>query len=321
MPEAETLAQVIERLYGLPLEEFTAERDAAAKALRAAGDRDAATEVKRLRKPSRLAWALNQVRRQDSAAVDDLLAAGQRLQDAQRQLVEAGERGLLRDAAAEERELVGKVAELAERELAASGHPANATAQGKLFSTLHAAAADPEVRAELAAGRLLGEHQISDLGLVPGVPVAGDEPDGVNSSTAGGAARAGGVGRAGGAARAGGGARPGGGARAGGVGRTEDAAERKAREAADRKARAAAQREARQLTTKLERARDRRRTLAKEQKEAERGLADAEKAAERAAAAVKRAEVAAQRARAAADEAGGRVDELEAQLHALDPAT
>jgi hypothetical protein len=113
MADGETLSQVIDRLYGLPLEEFTPQRDAAAKQLRGAGDRDAAAEVKRLRKPSRLAWALNQVRRHDPEQVDELLAAGERLQEAQRQLVEAGERGLLRDAAADERQLVGQIAELA----------------------------------------------------------------------------------------------------------------------------------------------------------------------------------------------------------------
>src|SRR4051794_27168614 len=224
MADVETFSEVIDRLYGLPLEEFTPARDAAAKELRAAGERDAAAEVKRLRKPSRLAWALNQVRRHDPEPVDKLIAAGERLQEAQRQLVEAGERGLLRDAAAEERELVGRIADLAERELATSGHPANATAQGKLFSTLHAAAADPEVRDALAAGRLLGEHQLSDLGLVPGSPAPSEAP------------------RAGGRAR---------GERAGKTetrtrGSTEhdgrESAEHKERAAAERKARAAAER-------------------------------------------------------------------------------
>jgi hypothetical protein len=285
MAEGETLAELVDRLYGLPLGEFTAERDAAAKALRAAGDRDTAAEVKRLRKPSRLAWALNQVRRHDPEPVDELIAAGERLQDAQRQLVEAGERGLLRDAAAEERELVGKIAELAERELATSGHPPNPTAQAKLFSTLHACAADSEVRDALAAGRLLGEHQISDLGLVPG-----------------GAARSGGQASRADDAAAG----------AGGAARGHAADERKAR--------AAAEREARQLTTKLKRARERSRALARQQKEAERALSDAETAAARAAAAVQRAETSAERARGAAQDAAERVSELEAKLQALQPA-
>jgi hypothetical protein len=299
MADVETFSEVIDRLYGLPLEEFTPARDAAAKELRAAGERDAAAEVKRLRKPSRLAWALNQVRRHDPEPMDELIAAGERLQEAQRQLVEAGERGLLRDAAAEERELVGRIADLAERELATSGHPATATAQGKLFSTLHAAAADPEVRDALAAGRLLGEHQLSDLGLVPGSPAPSEATRG------------------------------GGGARREGARKTEtptrrrtehkarESAEDKERAAAERKARAAAEREARQLTTKLERARERSHALAKQQKEAERGLADAQRAAERAAAAVQRAAASAERARGAAQEAAQRVGELEAELRQI----
>jgi hypothetical protein len=310
MAQDETLDEVVDRLYGLPLEEFTPQRDAAAKQLRADGARDAATAVKRLRKPSRLAWALNQVRRQDPEHVDELLAAGRRLQEAQRQLVEAGERGLLRDAAAEERELVGQVAELAERVLADSGHPASATAQGKLFSTLHAAAGDPEVRDELAAGRLLGEHQISDLGLVS----AGDGDRAGSATRADAAAPA--------APRAP--ARPrdtkATGPGDGKASRGGDAGERKAREAAERKARAAAQREARQLTSKLERARERSRALAKEQKKAERGLADAEKAAARAAAAAERAATAVDRARSVAQEAAARVREIEEQLQAVQPA-
>ena len=307
MTDVETFSEVIDRLYGLPLEEFTPARDAASKELRAAGERDAAAEVKRLRKPSRLAWALNQVRRHDPEPVDELIAAGERLQEAQRQLVEAGERGLLRDAAADERELVGKIADLAERELATSGHPANATAQGKLFSTLHAAAADPEVRDALAAGRLLGEHQLSDLGLVPGSPTPSEATRGDGRARREGARKT---------------ETP-----------TRGSAERKARErterkgrettdhkeraAAERKARAAAEREARQLTTKLERARERSHALAKQQKEAERGLADAQRAAERAAAAVERAAASAERARGAAQEAAQRVGELESELRQI----
>ena len=40
-----------DKLYGLPLEDFIAERDAFAKALRAQGRRAEADEVKALRKP------------------------------------------------------------------------------------------------------------------------------------------------------------------------------------------------------------------------------------------------------------------------------
>ena len=46
-------------VYRGPLEEFVARRDSLAKELRSAGDRAGATTVKGLRKPTRIAWALN----------------------------------------------------------------------------------------------------------------------------------------------------------------------------------------------------------------------------------------------------------------------
>jgi hypothetical protein len=46
-------------LYRGPLNDFVPRRDACAKQLRAAGDRMGADRIKALRKPSRIAWALN----------------------------------------------------------------------------------------------------------------------------------------------------------------------------------------------------------------------------------------------------------------------
>jgi hypothetical protein len=54
-------------LFSGPLTDFVSRRDALAKALRASGDRAAAAAVKSLRKPSRLAWALNLGVRNQSA--------------------------------------------------------------------------------------------------------------------------------------------------------------------------------------------------------------------------------------------------------------
>jgi hypothetical protein len=165
----------IDRLYGLPLERFTAARDELARSLRADGQRADADAVTRLRKPNLIAWALNQVRREDPRRVEELLAAGERLQDAQHRLVGGGERGLLRRAAAEERELVEELAALGERRLSGAGHTVSATLQTKLRATVHAAAAVSEAREKLQAGRLVHDYEISDLGLpstaASGVPV------------------------------------------------------------------------------------------------------------------------------------------------------
>jgi hypothetical protein len=155
----------LDRLYGLPLAEFTAERDALAKRLRQEGDRDAAQEVKALRKPSVTAWALNQLSRHAADDLNRLLQAGERLRDAQARLIEGGDPGSLREAGAEERELVDRLTSAGEAMLEAAGHPASPATSTRLRATLHAAAGNDEARGLLAAGRLVQDYEFSDLGL------------------------------------------------------------------------------------------------------------------------------------------------------------
>ncbi|MGH9235085.1 MAG: hypothetical protein ACRD0R_17300, partial [Acidimicrobiales bacterium] len=69
------LDAAIAALYGGPLPSFVAERAALARALRAAGRRDAAAAVQALRKPKALAWALDAAAQAAPAAVDELVAA------------------------------------------------------------------------------------------------------------------------------------------------------------------------------------------------------------------------------------------------------
>jgi len=155
----------IDRLYGLPLDEFTSARDEFARRLRRDGDRSSAEELKGLRKPTVAAWALNQARRRDPDAVDRLLAAGEGLRDAQRQLLAAGNRDALREAAAEERRLAEELVAVAERQLTDGGHPVSASVHGRLSDTVHAVAGSDEARELLGAGRLVIDYQMSDLGL------------------------------------------------------------------------------------------------------------------------------------------------------------
>jgi hypothetical protein len=70
-------------LYGLPLDEFTKARDAYAKELRQAGKKDAAENVKALRKPSVSAWAVNQAVRRRPQDAKALVKAGGELRKAQ----------------------------------------------------------------------------------------------------------------------------------------------------------------------------------------------------------------------------------------------
>jgi hypothetical protein len=69
----------IDRLYQLPLSEFTAARNALAKTLKG----DEAARVKALSKPTVVPWAVNQLYWRDRKTFDRLLKAGGALRDAQ----------------------------------------------------------------------------------------------------------------------------------------------------------------------------------------------------------------------------------------------
>ncbi len=152
----------IDRLYGLPLDEFVAQRGALAKRLRGEGEREAAERVKGLRKPTAGAWALNQAVRRRRSETTALLAAGERLRAAHEALISGGGRDELREAMAEERSLSGTLADCAEAIASETGKSGPALKE-RVRATLHAAALDPAVREELEAGRLVREHEAVGL--------------------------------------------------------------------------------------------------------------------------------------------------------------
>jgi len=141
-------------LYGLPLEEFVRERDATARELRKAKDREAADAVAKLPKPSQSSWAANTLAREQRKLVKALLKAGDNLRAAQEGAVAGKGAGALREAAAAEREAVDALVEAA-KELKPAGRKPTAQTLERLRTTLHAAATDDDVRAALDAGRLV----------------------------------------------------------------------------------------------------------------------------------------------------------------------
>ena len=74
------LLDVADELYGLPLGEFTPARDARVKAHKGT---DLAAQVKALRKPSLAAWVVNLFVRRDPDQVEQVLAMGAALREAQ----------------------------------------------------------------------------------------------------------------------------------------------------------------------------------------------------------------------------------------------
>ena len=140
-------ADEVDRLYGLPLDEFTASRNQLVRRLSQDGRRGAAAEVAELRKPSVPAWAVNQLARERRAEMQELL----RLADA----IKAG------DSSANERfrEVIDELTRAARDLLSSAGKRATNAVLQDVATTLRTGAA--EQPAELAAGRLQRELEAS----------------------------------------------------------------------------------------------------------------------------------------------------------------
>ncbi|MEV1179251.1 hypothetical protein, partial [Nonomuraea sp. NPDC049784] len=76
------LDEVAGRLYALPPSEFTAAREAEARAAKEAGDVRLAREIAKLRKPTVSAWAVNRLAREHPEELAELLDVGERLRAA-----------------------------------------------------------------------------------------------------------------------------------------------------------------------------------------------------------------------------------------------
>lgn len=161
----EARARAPEDLYGLPLDEFTPARDALAKELKAAGQKEEAAKVKKLRKPSLAAWALNRVAREHPEAIDGLRQAGADLRAAQEEAL-AGDAGRVRDAGRDVAAEVDRVAALAGDLLQGAGRPVSAAQQEKLVSTLRTAAVDDDAGEALARGVLVDELESTGFSLL-----------------------------------------------------------------------------------------------------------------------------------------------------------
>ncbi|HEV3377772.1 MAG TPA: hypothetical protein VG126_10900, partial [Thermoleophilaceae bacterium] len=153
----------IDRLYGVPLDEFVRDRDELAKRLRREGEREAAERIKKLRKPSAGAWALNQAVRRRRKETDALLAAGERLRESHEALLSGGDPAALREAMQEERALASALADCAEAIASETGKSGPALRE-RVRATLHAASVDDEAREELARGRFVREREAAGLG-------------------------------------------------------------------------------------------------------------------------------------------------------------
>jgi hypothetical protein len=153
----------LERLFGEPLERFTAARNELAKELRDAGERAGADWLKSLRKPTRAAWLVNQLARRKKEA-GRLLAAGEELRDRQEEmLTRSTDADKLRAAVRAEQEAIDALM----RTAAALGreHEVSSQTLDRVEETLQAASSDPDVAEAIRLGRLSRERRASSIGL------------------------------------------------------------------------------------------------------------------------------------------------------------
>jgi hypothetical protein len=162
------LSERIGELYRAAPEGFVAARDELVKALKAEGaDLDAAA-VKRRKRPSVAAWALNQLAGRDPAGLEELERAGAALRGS----MSARGADALRDSTAARRSIVARLAKEAAEALREADRSPDAHRED-IASTLEAASVDASVAEQLRTGTLertvsgaVGFGEIGGLHLV-----------------------------------------------------------------------------------------------------------------------------------------------------------
>lgn len=137
-------------LYALPPEEFTAARDAAAKEDKA---------LKGLRRPTVAAWVVNTLVRREAGLLQDLLALGRDLAEAQ----SGRDADALRELGQQRKQLVAAVTQ---RAVEVSGRDVTPAVRLEVEQTLEAALADPASADAVLTGQLTRALQYAGFGGV-----------------------------------------------------------------------------------------------------------------------------------------------------------
>lgn len=153
------LDEAIDELYALPLDAFTKARGERAKGAATPGER---ARIKAIPKPSRAAWTLDRLARDEHKLIASLFSAGEALKKAQG----GGERARIQEAT---RSLRARLAEVAKHARALG---ANAATLHRLNATVQAALVDDEVRALVVASRLATDVEVEGFGALAGTKVA-----------------------------------------------------------------------------------------------------------------------------------------------------
>ncbi|MGI8524280.1 MAG: hypothetical protein ACR2K3_13380 [Nocardioides sp.] len=154
------LLTLADALYALPLQRFTPERDAQAKA--AKGDRERVAAIKALRKPSLAAWVVNLLVRREPAQLEQVLAVGAALREAQEGMDGAELRALTR----QRRQLTSAVTQQARSLAGDEGVRVTQAVADQVEATLTAGLIDPEAARAVRSGLLVAALSATGVGSV-----------------------------------------------------------------------------------------------------------------------------------------------------------
>src|SRR5918997_88921 len=156
------LDEIVRDLYVLPPTDFVAARNELVRQARAAGSREIAERLQRLRRPTRSAWLVNLLAR-DTTAMRRLSTLGRELRDAQTELAHSE----LRHLAEQRRQLIADLLDQAQAYAQAAGVRLSATVLSEVEGTLQAALVDLAGALTIRNGRLVRPLSHSGFGPRP----------------------------------------------------------------------------------------------------------------------------------------------------------
>jgi hypothetical protein len=152
------LTAAFDELYAAPFDGFVALRRELSGRLRAAGDPAAARQMAGATKPTRTAWALNQVARSHPEVVAEVVRSREAAASSQKM----GESKAARDGARQYRDAVSKAVQAVRTLLGTDGVVLSSAQARRVGETLQALASDEAGRATLRAGRLTRDVEVDD---------------------------------------------------------------------------------------------------------------------------------------------------------------
>lgn len=156
--------EIADELYAAAPEEFVSRRDAAARVAKAEHDKESASAITALRKPTVSAWLVNLLVRDDPGLADQIRTLGEGLRAAQASLDGVA----LRDLTRQRRTVVAALAGRARALGRATGRQIGDAVLQEVEATLTAALADATVAEEVTSGRLTGPREFVGFGSASG---------------------------------------------------------------------------------------------------------------------------------------------------------